>query len=377
MTGKTFAIVGTWMFKPVEKGVCVYEYDPETAKMTFVDRYDTTVAAGQQYYDPKRGVVYVVDECDGHPGEIGGGGFARAYKLDPETGKLSLLNERRVPMTKPSYIWLDESGDWALVSCHTGRSAVTKVVYLPDGSFTSALIYEDAGLVLLKVEKDGSLGKVCDVALYDGLTDAPGQVHAHLHSVMADPKGKIFFSCDKGLDRIYSYKIDKERGRILRMAETKMDYATAPRYVAFHPTLPVLYENNETSNYIFAMAYDAESGALRELCRLPLMDDPKGISPSDLRVSKDGRFLYCAVRGVDKLVVYALDEKGIPSRIQIADCPGGPRGIWIAPDGRFLLSANNSVNEIRAFAIAADGTLTDAGVSAQVDYAANVGIYEV
>ena len=378
MAGKFYAVVGTWMFKPVEKGVCVFSYDPETAEMELLKRYDPEVAAGQQYYDPKRGVLYIADECDGHPGETAGGGFVRAYKLNPENGELTFLNERRVLMTKTSYFWLDKSGDYAMASCHTGRAGVTKVVRNPDNTFSSCVVYEDVGVVLMRINKDGSLGEVCDVALYPGLTTLPNQVHSHPHSIMADPSGEIFYSCDKGLDMIYSYKIDRERGRIIRKAEKSMDFATAPRYLAFHPTLPVMFENNETSNFVFSFKYCTESGELKEICRVPLLDDAERVSPSDLRVSADGKFLYAAVRGVDKIVVYAVDpETGALSRIQIADCPGGPRGINLSPDGRFLLAANNGANEIRTFVVKEDGTLSDTGRAVKVDFAANVSVIEV
>lgn len=375
MSKKTYALVGTWDFRPGEKGIFVFDYNIETAEMTQIGYYDPSVSAGQQYYDPKRNVVYFVDESEGHPGELPGGGYVRAYRLTGE-GKLEFINEQCIFMVKPSYVWLDPSGKYAMVSAHGGRNAITKVVYHADGSFGSSVQYEDVGMALLRINEDGSLGEVCDIVLHQGITPLKTQVHAHLHSVYGSADGEIYYACDKGLDMIYSYKIDRERGKLIRMAEKKMDYATAPRYGAFHPALPVFYENNETSNYLFAFHYDKNSGYLSEIAKVSLCED-EVTSPSDVVVSRDGKYLYASIRKVDKIAVFALDEQGIPTKIQEFNSIGSARGLALSPDGRFLLGACDATNEVRAFAIASDGKLEDTGLSVPAAHAANIGIVEI
>ena len=375
MAGKTVALVGTWNFRPGEKGIFVFDYDPETSGMTPIGYYDPEVSAGQQFYDPKRRVVYFVDECEGHPGELPGGGYVRAYRLTQE-GTLEFINEQCVFMVKPAYVWLDPSGEYAMVAAHGGRNAISKVVYHADGSFGSCVQYEDVGMALLRVKEDGSLGEVCDIVLHQGITPLKTQVHAHLHSVYGSPDGEIYYACDKGLDMIYSYKIDRERGKLIRMAEKKMDYATAPRYGAFHPSLPVFYENNETSRFLFAFRYDKNSGQLIEIAKVSLCEDEE-ISPSDIVVSPDGKYLYASVRKVNKIAVFALDQQGIPEKIQEFNSVGSARGLALSPDGRFLLGACDATNEVRSFVIGADGTLKDLGLSVPAAHAANIQLIEI
>ena len=373
-----YAIVGTWNFRGGERGVQVLRYDPATSEMTHLGHYDSEVNAGQQYFDPNRNVLYIVDESNGRPGETAGGGYIRAYKLDPATGELRYMNESCVLMTKPSYFWLDKSGEYAMVSAHTGRESVTKVVRMPDGSLGSCVVYEDVGVALMRVNEDGSLGPVCDVALYDGITPLPNQVHAHPHSVKASPSGEIFYACDKGLDMIYSYKIDREKGKIIRMAETPMGFATAPRYSVFHPTLPVLYENNETSREIFAFRYCEKTGALEEINRVSVCEDAETVSPSDIVIHPSGQYVYAAIRSANKLVVLSVDgETGAITPVQTVDSGDGPRGITVDPDGRFLLCANTDAQEIRSFPIGEDGTLGESRPVAEVPNAANLSIIRV
>lgn len=377
MSEKMLAILGQWTFRPDgAKGINVYSYNPETSEMQLLDHYADGTAIGQQYYDPNKSVLYAVQEVEGEPGTYGGGGYIHAFKVDKETGKLSFMNKQCTLMTKPSYFWLDKTGKFAMISCHTGRNGVTKVVRNGDGTFSSKVEFEDVGVVLMAIEEDGSLGPVCDVALYSGLTPIAGQVHSHPHSIKADPSGEIFYTCDKGLDMIYSYKIDYERRRIIRKAETDMPFGYAPRYLTFHPTLPVLYENNETSKWVYAFNYCKETGGLKLINKLEMCPEAERAMPSDIVITPDGRFVYVSVRGVNKIVCYATDsETGAISEVGTYATGSGPRGLCVSPDGRYVLSANSDDNTITTFAIGEDGSLTPTGVCTDAPTAANVGVY--
>ncbi len=376
MAGKAFAVIGTFGFRETVKGFYVCDYDAQTGALSNPRHYDPDVSAGQQYYDPKRSVLYIVDECDGKPGTKGGGGFVRAYKFDRATGELTFMNERCALMTKPSYFWLNPTGDYALVSCHTGSQAVTKVVRLPDDSLTSVLIFEDTGVVLMRVNGDGSLGPVCDAVIYASHTPVADNYHAHNHSVVGSPDGGIVYACDKGLDNIHSYKIDRERGKIINMMDHQMELGTSPRYSVFHPTLPVWYENNERSNVVFAFNYDSATGALREINRVPLCADGyEKPSPSDIVITPDGRYVYANVRNADIIVGYAADKKtGALTRLFDVPSGAGPRGLCVSPDGRFLLAADTGDRCVKTFAIGRDGALADTGLVFPAGPAGNVQI---
>lgn len=375
MAKKSYALVGTWDFKGDKKGIYVFDYDPENGTLTQNGYYDPEVSAGQQCYDPVRQIVYFVDECEGHSNELPGGGYVRAYRLT-EAGKLEFINEQCIYMGKPAGICLDRSGEYILAAAHGGRNAVTKVIYHPDGSFGSCVQYEDVGMALLRVQKDGSLGEVCDIVLHQGITPLKSQVHAHLHSICGSPDGEIFYACDKGLDKIYSYRLDRKQGKLLRMAEKQMDYATAPRYGAFHPVLPVFYENNETDRRLFAFQYDRLSGQLTTLAEVVLSDEEQA-SPADITVDHKGRYLYASLRRADKIVVFALDERGIPRKIQDFPSGGSVRGMTLSPDGKFMLGACNETGEVRVYSVDEDGMLTDTGHSVPAAHAANVAVVEV
>ncbi len=373
---KAYAVVGSWNFRASEKGFGVYDYDIPTGTFTLLKLYDPSVSAGQQCFDPKRNILYIVDECEGRPSAAGVGGFVRAYAFNPNDGSLQFINEQCVYMTKPAYMCLDKSGEYALVAAHTGRGYVTKVARNADGTIGSRVLYEDVGIALLKVNHNGSLGEVCDVVLYDGLSLNPLQVHAHPHSIVPSPSGELFIACDKGLDKIYTYKLDRQNGKLISLAEKSMPYASAPRYSVFHPFLPVWYENNETSNDLYVFRYDETTGELDEIEHVPLCEDLSGkISPSDIAVSHDGKYLYASVRGANVIVVFGINPvTGALERLQMIRCVGEPRGLCISPDGRFLFSADNDISSVHQFSIADDGSLSDTGILYDAVYASNINI---
>ncbi len=351
---------GTWNFKASDKGLHLFRYHPEDGTMEFLHHYDPELSAGSQAYNPANHMLYIGDECVNHPGERGGGGFVRAYRVDEESGELTFVNESRTLLPKPAYLCLNASGTRLLVACHSDRGFVTRVSHDAEGNWTSTVEYDDSGIVLMKIDDDGSVGAGCYVALHEGLAADPKQVLAHPHSVVGSPDREIYFACDKGLDRIFSYKLSKDENKLIPLCQTEMEPCTAPRYSAFHPTLPVWYENNEEGNRLYAFRYEKASGVLEKVSVTELFDPAsQSGSPSDLAVHPNGRYLYAAVRGLNEIVILDIDpgSGGLTLREKVA-LSGSPRGIALSPDGRFLLAADNDGGRILVCAVAEDGSLT-------------------
>ena len=371
---KLFLTAGTWDFKAQdEKGISVFEVK-EDGSLEFLKSYDETVSAGSQVYDSKRHILYVGDECEGHPGKRGGGGYVRAYSMNPETGDLTFLSETGTLMTKASKLALDPSGKYLLVSCHGGRNFVTRVTYNEDGLPANEVCYDDAGVVLIGLKEDGTFDKVLDAVVHNGTTALKNQVISHPHSVYGSPDGSVYFSCDKGLDYIYAYAIDRERDRLIRLVQTKIPYASAPRYGCFHPELPVFYENNETSPHLYAFRYDKRSGYLEEISDIVTYTEENKGSQSDVLVSVDGKYLYDTVRGEHgHITVCSINqEDGSLTFIKNVENSGSLRGIALSPDGKYLYGASPEANEIICFELK-DGIPEDTGKRFTLKHAANLG----
>lgn len=393
MKKQAYAYVGNWNFNLVDgkydRGISCYRYDQENGELELIEVYDREVAAGQMYLDNKRALLFVAYEVCSRRGEIGGGGYLRSYRINRENGTLTLLNEIESLCAAPSYIWPTEDGQHIL-ACHCADPFhANKLRKLPDGTWTNEVVMDDSALILVRVNEDGSLGPIVDayITLSNGRLTEDSRVlvdpvtnHIQLtrvisrqHAVVGNPDRKLFAVMDKGMDRIYTFKVDLEQEKIMLTDCYQDDWGIFPRYGVFHPVLPVLYTNNERACVIHAFRYDEESGKLAFLQEAEtLLPEFKGkeysvkcrpMGAQDIAIHPNGKALYCTVEGGDNLItVFSLDETGGMKLIQNVDCGGVmPRGICISPDARFLLCGNNTSGDVTTFTIAEDGTLTATG----------------
>lgn len=384
MSKKVYTYVGNWGFAPAPKGISVFEYDSETGALSLIETIRQDIAAGQLYLDDENLILYAVNECGERRDEIGGGGYILAFRINPETGKLSLLNERQTLSPEPSYLCMTKSKKY-IMTCHCADPwHVTKIVRKEDGSFSNEVLFDDTALVLFPIEEDGSIGSPCDVMITEG-TGGKGpnsqrnvdpvtnhiqlvEVISRLHAVIASPDGKIFITCDKGMDRIISFKVDEDKGKFIKLDEyTVEEVACFPRYGTFHPTLPVFYCDNENRALLNYFHYN-ENGKLELIGKLDLLTedvgliDGKPVGAQDILIHPDGRTLYVTLCGLNDIIVMSLDEEGTPHLKQQINSEGNlPRGIWISPDQRYLLSGNMVSGDITTFKIQEDGTLEYTG----------------
>lgn len=352
-----YVTIGSWNFMPREKGLGVYTWPG----MELLQHILSDVNVGQQFPDRERGILYTIHESDKQHGGMEPGGNVIALKRNPETREFSVFSERPSVGSKPSYIWMDNSREYLVVSHHAGRNPVVKVEKNQAGLYEPKHYYDDTTLVLFRLEEDGSIGQPCDVQCYRG-TERPGlHCRSHLHSVVASPDGELYIACDKGLDKVYMLRIDREKGKLIQLDEAIAEDCSAPRYAAFHPALPVVYVNHEEKLYLTAYRYD-ENGKLTFMETVKLLDEPESAhdTPSDLVVSKDGKMLYASVRGANRIVVYRLTEDGHMQRAQILSCGGStPRGIALSADGGCLLSCNQDSDKVSMLKIRPDGLLEE------------------
>lgn len=376
MAQKRYAFVGTWEdFGGHGEGIYVFEIDPETGKMKETDHLRGYRNNSILAISPDKKRLYSTIEDKNYLDEWGGGGGVLALSFDAVDGKLAVLNERSALGACTSYISADPEGQYIIITNHgSGLDVITKVVTDEQGRYKVVKEYDDSTLVMYPLLKDGTLGEVCDLHKHagKGALQVRGQVCSHLHSVNFDPSGKWILVCDKGCDRIYVYRMDREKGVLQSTPHTVFDSrpGSAPRHLAFHPSLPYCFVNNETASTVTSYHFDSAEGILEEADYQPMIDmdplvkaelvgDTYG-SPADIHVHPNGKFVYSSQRssyrtkqGTDCIAVFSVDpENGHLTRIAntIMDGPC-PRGFAIDPDGQFLYVGNQYMDTICRYRI--------------------------
>ena len=347
-------------------GVC--RYDPQTAQLQLLHSAFPQVTVGAAILAADGDVLYCTDERSTLPGHFrGGGGLIHALRIDRESGRLREINHQPSFGSLPSHLALEATGKYLVVTHHTGREPVTKIRGDAAGGYRIALEYDDATTVLFPIREDGSIASPADVHRHSGGGGPlPRQTHPQLHSVASSPCGSLFAVCDKGNDEIVIFRIDGGTRRLQVCGGFKSLPGSSPRYSVFHPTHPYLFVNHETKAIVSSFRYGRD-GSLELLCTASSLpaerEDTPEMKQSDIKIHPSGKFLYSMIRGMNAVSVFEVrEEDGRIERTQTLVLEGtGPRGCAISPDGRILLIAALTSNEVLILSIGSDGSLQPTG----------------
>jgi 6-phosphogluconolactonase len=281
----------------------------------------------------------------------GDGTQATAYRIDPATGRLSVLNQQSTGGRNGVHLAIDA----------TNR-------------FLAVANYATGGLALLPINPDGSLAPLSDLAT---LTGTPGphrtqQESSHPHHCPFDRTGRFIVVPDKGLDKVFVYRLDTTRGKLVAgaPADVTARAGAAPRHVDFHPSQPYAYVINELDSTITTYDFDPDKGALKPVqvvTTLPTTYTGNN-SGAEIAVAPSGRFLYGSNRGHDSIVIFAIDATtGALTPVGWESTQGRtPRFFALDPSGH-LYAANQNSDTVVIFRVnATTGKLTPTGETVAV-----------
>lgn len=341
---------GTYTGQNAE-GIFTYRLDPASGALTLLSKTAGLPNPSFLTVDPSRRYLLAVSESGETLGKPGGA--VSSYRINPDTGGLTLINSQPTGGASPCYVSVDPNGKWAFVANYSGGS----VAVLPLGD-------------------DGRLGAPTALVQHSGSSiNKDRQEAPHAHSIQRAPGSQtLVLAADLGLDKILLYDLDPLKGSLAAHAVPSLDLrpGSGPRHFAFHPSAPFLYVANELDSSVTAFHYDAASAAFQEIQTLSLLPpDFKGTNGSaDIHISPDGKFLYASNRGHDSLAIFAIDSAS-GKLTSLGTQPSGgktPRNFSIDPSGTYLLAANQDSGSIVTFRIdKASGKLTPAGPVTHLD----------
>ena len=375
---RMFAYVGSWTMGPFGTGggggLHVFSVDMTNGALTPVMR--TTGAEYENFHvgymavSPNGRFLYATNEVENHDGEFNGGAVV-TFAINQTDGSINEVSKQHSMGVYPAYLAIDKTGTMVLIANHGNYDASVRVVK-KNGVPEIEKVWDDGTVAIFPVRPDGTLDRASDVHVLDRTTgvDAYSQRSSHAHSVNFDPSYRMALACDKGTDRIYTYRIEK--GRTLASPKSfKTAPGIAPRHSSFHPRLPYVYVVNERESSLSVYRYDAATADITFIETLPTV--PQGItdrnSPADVHVNPNGRFVYSSNRGNNSLAIFRIDEgTGRLSPVEITPTQGNtPRAFNFDPTGRFVFAANQGSSNIVTFTANPDtGKLTATGAKVAV-----------
>jgi 6-phosphogluconolactonase (cycloisomerase 2 family) len=273
-------------------------------------------------------------------------GTVSAFAVDRADGKLNPLNTVRSRGAGPTYLSIHPSGRFLFVANYFGGS-----------------------VAVLRINADGRLGDVTDVKVDAGkvgptrATSAPpgsfafsGHDRTHAHMIQADPAGRFVLHADLGLDKIFVWKFDDQKG-VLTPAESpavSLPPGDGPRHFYFHPNGRWLYSIQEEGSTVVLFDYDAATGRLAS--RQTISTLPPGFAGSnfcsEILLSSDGRFVYAGNRLHDSVAIFAVAADGTLTFVADEPTRGNyPRSFGFDPSGAFLYCCNQRGDNVTVFRV--------------------------
>jgi 6-phosphogluconolactonase len=343
-----FVYIGTYT-GPASKGIYAYRFHPADGKLTPIGLAAETVNPSFLAIHPNGRFVYSVSELDTYNGQKTGA--LSAFRIEPKSGKLTLLNTVSSRGGGPCHVLVDKTGKNLLVAN-----------------------YGTGSVASMPIKEDGSLGEASAFVQHAGQVALPQrQGGPHAHSVNLSADNRFMIATDLGLDEALVYRFDSAKGTLTPNDPpfTKVEPGSGPRHFAFHPTGKYAYTINEIKSTVTAFRYDRALGTLQELQTVSSL--PKEFSgnnsTAEIAVDRQGKFLYGSNRGNNSIAVFAIDpHKGTLTLVEHTSTQGKtPRNFAIDPTGSYLFAANQGSGNIVLFHIDRNtGRLTPAGQTVEV-----------
>lgn len=324
------------------RGIHIFQVDRATGAMTPAGVQELGTSPSCLALNASGTRLYSANETD-RQGE-NKEGTVTAFGIDPADGKLTPLNTVRAGGAGPTYLSLHPSGRYMLVANYFGGS-IAVLPILADGRLGEASdVKNDAG----------KIGPTRAVHAPEGSFAISGHDRTHAHMIQADPAGRFVFHADLGLDQIFVWKFDAQKGTLTPNdpPSVSLPPGDGPRHFHFHPNGKWFYSIQEEGSTIVLFDYNAETGRLTE--RQTISTLPKGFVGSnfcsEILVSGDGRFVYAGNRLHDSIGIFSIGDDGSLTHVADEWTRGNyPRSFSFDPTGRFLYCCNQRADHISIF----------------------------
>lgn len=326
------------------KGIHLFTVNRTTGALAPAGEFEMGSSPSCLVIDKSGTHLYSTNETD-KMGEAEPGSVS-ACAIDRATGKLTLLNTVSSGGAGPTHASLHPSGKWLFVANYFGGS-VSVFPILADGKLGPAS----------DTKKDqGTVGPKTATNAKPGSFAFSGHDMPHAHQVRPDPSGRYVFSVDLGFDQILCWKFDAEARKLTPNDPpfVQLPAGDGPRHFDFHPNGRWFYSLQEEGSTVALFDYDAERGRLTH--RKTISSLPPGYAGSnfcsEIAVSGNGKFVYCANRLHDGIAWFAVGENGELTYVDEAWTRGDyPRSFSFDPTETFLYSCNQRADHLTCFRV--------------------------
>jgi 6-phosphogluconolactonase (cycloisomerase 2 family) len=340
------------------RGIHIFEVNRDTGAMMPAGDVEMGTSPSCLALNEAATRLYSANETD----QVGDAkeGSLSALAIDRNNGKLQLLNTVRSGGAGPTYLSVHPNGKFLLVANYMGGS-VSVVPILGDGRLGGPTDVKRGA---------GDVGPTRATNAPPGSFAISGHDGAHAHMIASDPSGRSVLHVDLGLDKIFVWSFDGEKGKLTSEKATALPPGDGPRHFHFHPGGRWLYSIQEEGSTVALFDFDAATGQLT--ARQTISTLPPGFSGSnfcsEILVSADGKFVYAGNRLHDSIAIFSVGPDGkLTYRNEEWTRGNYPRSFSFDPSGQFLYCCNQRSDNVTVFQVDREtGSLTFTGHYAPV-----------
>lgn len=371
--GRILAWVGTYSSpqgpegaKGRGQGIYAMEMNPSNGALTQLELIPNDANPACLALAPSGTHLYSANEISNYNGASSGS--VSAYAVDRTSGHLTLLNTVSSGGAGPAHLSVHPSGKYVLAANYAGGTVAVLPIHANG----------DLGSASDVIQDRGALGPEHAPSARVGSFAISGHDKPHAHMIQADAAGRFVFASDLGLDRIFIWKFDTEKGKLTPNDpdSVALPPGDGPRHFVFHPGGRWFYSLQEEGSTLVVYDYDSNQGKLTQ--KQTLSSLPKGFVgtnyTSEVMISADGKFLYAANRLHDSIAWFPISSTGTLAFGGEEWTRGDyPRSFNFDPTGNFFYSCNQRADAITAFRVnRKSGALSFTGQYTPIGTPANI-----
>eukprot|EP00040_Diaphanoeca_grandis_P029748 m.174866 g.174866 ORF g.174866 m.174866 type:complete len:589 (-) comp31788_c0_seq1:71-1837(-) len=341
-----------------------YRLNPTNGQLTLLAVNNDAMNPAFSRVHPTKNVIYACTESIETNGDI------VSWSICPTSGELTKMGCADAQGTSTCYVTIDKSGRNAIVVNYWNATIVVLAIDEDTGVIgqTRCVYDPNEGRAMAVSSK-----KHVNHSKNDKSAQAERQLDPHSHSAILDPIfSKIVFVPDLGMDLIRQLLFDDVAGTITPIATIPSGSAgktaLGPRYIEFHPTLPMAYVINELSSEVAVFKFDVEiarrviaTGVNESVLQLVQMIStiptafPQSMNTCGrLTVHASGSHVLVSNRGHDSIAVFKViktgDDAGYLTVATIQHTRGKcPRHFQFDGSGQWMIAANQDSDGIVSF----------------------------
>ncbi len=258
------------------------------------------------------------------------GGVA-AFKIDPNTAKLSLINTQLSEGSPP---------------CHVNTDGQQRYLFSANyhkGTVESYLINQHTG----------EISEPSSIVQHEGSGPDERQEKAHTHYAGMTPDDKYVVVVELGSDKLFTYEVKKD-GELIEVSRLDIRPGSGPRHLAFHSlNKKIAYIMTEFSSEIIVLNYNEANGsfAIVETHKTIPNDFTENNQGSAIHTSSDGKFVYVANRGHNSIAIFKSNlETGKLEFVSHVSTEGDwPRDFVLDPTEKYLIVSNQNSSNLVLF----------------------------